>query len=46
MIYLPLHTKLMKEYMTVQGTYHLDAPLAITQHNDAKIHGYAKGSSF
>jgi hypothetical protein len=25
---------------------HPDAPLAIMQHNYAKIHGYAKGSSF
>jgi hypothetical protein len=36
----------MKEYIPMQVKCHPDAPLAIMQHNYAKIHGYAKGSSF
>jgi hypothetical protein len=35
----------MKEYMTMQGTYHLDAHLTITQQVYEKIHGYATDSS-
>jgi hypothetical protein len=35
-----------KEYITMRGKCHNDACLAITQHNDEKIHGYVTDSSF